>query len=140
MPRLGQGGFQASLEGVWNATTNGATLKKTVIGKPHPETYNYAERVLNKHRTQMLGGHGEGKRKVSQLKRVFMVGDNPESDIRGANEFASPTGAEWTSVLVETGVHRKGTRPAHTPKAVVVDVLGAVKWALREEGWKGSVD
>jgi ribonucleotide monophosphatase NagD (HAD superfamily) len=139
MPRLGQGGFQASLEGVWNATTNGAVLSRTVIGKPYPATYEYAERVLNKHRAQMLGGHGESKRKVSQLKRVFMIGDNPESDIRGANEFNSPAGTEWTSVLVKTGVYRAGTQPAHMPKVIVDDVLGAVKWALREEGWKGSV-
>jgi len=136
MPRLGQGGFQASLEGIWNATTGGASLQKTVIGKPFPHTYNYAEKVLNKHRTQLLGGRG----KISKLQRVFMVGDNPESDIRGANEFESPTGAEWTSILVQTGVFRRGSRPAYAPKAVVDDVLAAVKWALAEEDWHGVIE
>lgn len=140
MPRLGQGGFQASLVGVWNATTGGAALTRTVIGKPYPETYHYAERVLNKYRAHILGGHGENKRKVSQLRRVFMVGDNPESDIRGANEFDSQIGTAWTSILVKTGVYRPGTQPAYVPKVVVEDVLAAVKWALREEGWKGSVE
>lgn len=136
MPRLGQGGFQASLEGVWNATTSGAALERTVIGKPYRETYEYAERVLVKHRAHILGG-GEVKRKLAPLKRVFMVGDNPESDIRGANNFESPVGTDWTSVLVKTGVYREGTQPAYVPKVVVNDVLGAVKWALREEGWSG---
>ncbi|PQE23313.1 HAD superfamily protein [Rutstroemia sp. NJR-2017a WRK4] len=132
MPRLGQGGFQASLEGVWNATTGGAKLARTVIGKPHPATYKYAERVLNRYRAHLLGA---STKKVPHLKRVFMVGDNPESDIRGANEFESAHGAEWTSVLVETGVYRSGTVPAYKPKVVVHDVLGAVKWALEKEGW-----
>ena len=31
-----------------------------------------------------------------------MIGDNPAGDIKGANE------AGWTSILVETGVYRKG--------------------------------
>jgi HAD superfamily hydrolase (TIGR01456 family) len=137
LPRLGQGGFQASLQGIWDATTGGAKLSRTVIGKPYPHTYGYAERVLNKHRAQMLGGHGETKRHVSKLQRVFMVGDNPESDIRGANEYESPHGTEWTSVLVKTGVFRAGSQPKYMPKAIVDDVLAAVKWALKEEGWGG---
>ncbi|KAM3068439.1 hypothetical protein ACMFMG_009578 [Clarireedia jacksonii] len=132
MPRLGQGGFQASLEGVWNATTNGAKLERTVIGKPHSATYKYAERVLNRYRAHLLG---TSTKKVPHLKRVFMVGDNPESDIRGANEFESAHGTEWTSVLVKTGVYRSGTVPAYKPKAVVPDVLEAVEWALEKEGW-----
>ena len=137
MPRLGQGGFQASLQGVWDATTGGATLSRTVIGKPYPDTYKYAERVLNKHRQQMLGGNGEHKKKVIQLKRVFMVGDNPESDIRGANEFNSVQGTEWTSILVKTGVFRPDSVPTYKPKVIVDDALAAVKWALKEEGWPG---
>jgi HAD superfamily hydrolase (TIGR01456 family) len=140
MPRLGQGGFQASLQGIWDATTGGATLSRTVIGKPYPDTYKYAERVLNKHRQQMLGGNGEHTKKVSPLKRVFMVGDNPESDIRGANEYDSAHGTEWTSVLVKTGVFRSGSVPAYKPKVIVDDVLAAVKWALKEEGWNLDED
>ncbi|RAL61845.1 hypothetical protein DID88_002908 [Monilinia fructigena] len=138
MPRLGQGGFQASLEGVWNATTGGAKLERTVIGKPHSATYKYAERVLNNYRTHMLGGNGEIKRKVPHLKRVFMVGDNPESDIRGANDFESSHGTDWTSVLVKTGVYQSGTVPAYKPKVIVRDVYEAVKWALDQEGWHSA--
>ena len=140
MARLAQGGFQASLEGIWNATTNGAALNFTVIGKPHAATYEYAERVLNKHRTQILSGHGENKKRVSELERVFMVGDNPESDIQGANQFKSAHGTEWTSVLVKTGVFQDGLKPKHKPKVIVNDVLEAVKWALHQEGWKGNVE
>ncbi|KKF95492.1 Protein SCO1 mitochondrial [Ceratocystis platani] len=59
-PRLGQGAFQASLDGVWRAITGGHSLQR---GKPGDT--------------------------VDSLHNVYMVGDNPESDIRGANEFRS---------------------------------------------------
>lgn len=136
LPRLGQGGFQAALQGVWDATTNHAELKRTVIGKPHALTYEYAERVLNKHRETLLAEQGEGGgRPVKSLRRVFMVGDNPESDIRGANEYNSAQGTDWTSILVsKTGVYRAGIEPKYKPKIIVNDVLEAVKWALKEEG------
>jgi len=61
-----------------------------------------------------------------------MVGDNPESDIRGANDFKSEHGTQWTSVLVETGVFRKGITPKYKPNVVVKDVLSGVKWALEQ--------
>ena len=68
-----------------------------------------------------------------------MVGDNPESDIAGANGYASGQGTEWVSVLVRTGVWSEGRggrlEGEFEPKGVVDDVVGAVKWALRREGW-----
>ncbi|KAH8802866.1 HAD-like domain-containing protein [Xylogone sp. PMI_703] len=137
LPRLGQGGFQAAIDGIWQKVTQGATLDRTVIGKPHTETYDYAEKVLNKHRAELLGVSG---RKISPLKRVFMIGDNPESDIRGANEFNSPLNTEWTSVLVKTGVYVEGTVPTYQPKVIVDDVFAAVKWALEQEGWLGAFE
>ncbi|RDW61457.1 hypothetical protein BP5796_11349 [Coleophoma crateriformis] len=137
LPRLGQGGFQACLQGVWEATTGGAELKSTIIGKPHYETFKYGERVLNKHRAQLLG-LGDQEEAIEPLKRVFMIGDNPESDIRGANQFNSPRGTKWTSVLIKTGVYRAGTVPAYTPKVIVDDVFAAVKWSLEQEGFDTS--
>jgi HAD superfamily hydrolase (TIGR01456 family) len=134
MPRLGQGGFRSALDGVWAETTDGATLSKLVIGKPYAETYNYAERVLQAHRNSLLAGQDESS--PVTLERVFMVGDNPESDIRGANMFESPNGTKWDSILVKTGVYRDGTVPKYEPKALVDDVLSAVKWALVKQGYE----
>ncbi|KAH8662067.1 HAD-like domain-containing protein [Xylariales sp. PMI_506] len=132
LPRFGQGAFQAAIAGVWREITNGKELKRTVIGKPYRQTYRYAERVLNSHRAQVLGLKG-----IEPLSRVYMVGDNPESDIRGANEFASPDGTAWTSVLVRTGVWSpERGEPAHRPKMIVDDVAAAVDWALKQEGWR----
>ncbi len=138
LSRLGQGGFQASLEGLWRAVTyhkNHKTppeLYKTVIGKPYHETYSFAEKQLMRHRESMFG-----KEHPTKLRRVFMVGDNPESDIRGANDYNSPSGVEWTSLLTRTGVYKdqEGRRPTWEPTAIVDDVMAAVQWALKHSKW-----
>jgi ribonucleotide monophosphatase NagD (HAD superfamily) len=117
-------------------------LVRTSIGKPYGETYRFAERVLDGHRREVLRvmGHGEGEVEGEEpLRRVYMVGDNPESDIAGANGYLSGQGTEWVSVLVRTGVWSEGRggklEGEFEPRGVVDDVVGAVKWALRREGW-----
>jgi HAD superfamily hydrolase (TIGR01456 family) len=138
LPRLGQGGFREALEGVWAALTggekNGVALRKVVMGKPHKPTYEFAEKRLIAHRRQLLSP-SDGK--LGHLKRVYMVGDNPESDILGGNSYKSPHGTDWVSVLVQTGVYVKGTTPAHAPRQIVGDVYDAVRWAVSQEQWQG---
>ena len=63
-----------------------------------------------------------------------MIGDNPESDICGANSYTSRYGSEWRSILVETGVYVPGTIPAYTPFHISKDAKEAVNWALKREG------
>lgn len=131
--RLGQGGFRTAFDGVWAEVTGGATLTKTVIGKPHAETYHYAEHTLNTYRQKLLKQEGEND--MPELDRVFMVGDNPESDIRGANDFQSPHGTKWSSILVKTGVYPGHGKPKYKPTVVVEDVLQGVKWALKQQNY-----
>lgn len=156
LPRLGQGGFRESLEGVWAAVTGGekkgVKLLKTVIGKPYRDTFLFAEKKLKKLRPIILGKEAAKR----GLKKVYMVGgqcvssftesvkgkwrlmygaDNPESDIRGGNEFESPAGSEWSSILVRSGVYNGG-EPAWKPKAIVNDVWDAVGWGLKSSGWR----
>lgn len=128
LPRLGQGGFRTSFDGLWSAVTGGAHLEKTVIGKPYQPTYEFAENRLRAHRKAMFGNIGLNE----PLKKVYMVGDNTESDIRGANEYQSPHGSQWTSILVKTGVHRDGAEPSYKPSVVVDDVQEAVRWAVED--------
>jgi ribonucleotide monophosphatase NagD (HAD superfamily) len=64
------------------------------------------------------------------------VGDNPASDIAGANR----AGAPWVPVLVRTGVYQEGARleAGQEPQVVVDDVLGAVQAGLhrhRQAKW-----
>lgn len=132
-PRFGQGAFQAAVGGIWSKITGGKELRKTLYGKPFAETYRYAERVLNTHREQVLGA--DSGKTLKPLKTVYMVGDNPESDIRGANEYDSKHGTEWTSVLVKTGVWSPERGDGGIkPKMIVDDVKAAVEWALKREG------
>ncbi|KAI2085142.1 hypothetical protein LOZ36_004257 [Ophidiomyces ophidiicola] len=133
LPRLGQGGFAAALEGVWDALTGGAAagvrLQSTIIGKPHQSTYEFAEKRLVEQREKAFEGVP-----LAPLRNVYMIGDNPESDIRGANSFQSVAGAEWTSILVRTGVY-SGEEPSWPPKTIVGGVQDAVQWALKHSQW-----
>ncbi|KAF2724720.1 putative HAD superfamily hydrolase [Polychaeton citri CBS 116435] len=131
LPRLGQGGFREAFNGVWAAATHGATLDMTVIGKPHQPTYEFAETRLRAHRKALFGQVGLN----DPLRKVYMVGDNPESDIAGANGYQSPHGSKWESLLVKTGVYQDGTKPEHKPTAIVDDVQAAVEWALQDSRW-----
>ena len=135
LPRLGQGGFRKALEGVWSAATGGRAegvkLQKTIIGKPYRATYEFAERKLNLHRKDLLQDES-----AAPLKTVYFVGDNPESDIRGTNDYLSPWGSKWYSVLVKTGVFR-GQQPDRNPTHIANDVREAVNWALGRSGWEG---
>ncbi|KAL1986359.1 hypothetical protein VTN96DRAFT_6438 [Rasamsonia emersonii] len=131
LPRLGQGGFREALEGVWAATTGGPSkgvvLQKTIIGKPYEHTYAFAERQLLRNRSRMFQSDN-----LPPIRRVYMVGDNPESDIRGANSYRSKHGSDWHSILVRTGVYNGG-EPAWTPRTIVDNVLKAVEWGLKEK-------
>jgi HAD superfamily hydrolase (TIGR01456 family) len=132
LPRLGQGGFRSAFQGVWDEVTDGAELTKLVMGKPTRQTYLYSERMLQKHRAELLSALHE---EVGELKQVFMIGDNPESDIRGANDFESPHGTSWDSVLVKTGVWQEGKPLKYKPKIIVDNVQEAVKWGLKKQGY-----
>ncbi|UKZ71956.1 uncharacterized protein TrAtP1_012899 [Trichoderma atroviride] len=127
--RFGTGAFVEALKGVWAASTGGAELQFSALGKPFRHTYQYAHDRLLNHR-----GQGDKKR---PLKRVYMIGDNPESDIRGANEFAPDDGTQWISILVKTGVWKETAaqrEPRYKPAVVVDDVVEAIAWAMRNEG------
>jgi len=137
LSRLGQGGFRAAVDGLWQALTSSKDhptpeLYKRVAGKPFRETYEFAEKQLLRHRDAKFG-----KSQAPPLKRVYMVGDNPESDIRGANSYKSRYGVEWISLLTRTGVYkdRDGRRPTWEPRAIVDDVKAAVQYALKDSDW-----
>ncbi|KAL5114244.1 hypothetical protein ACEQ8H_007896 [Pleosporales sp. CAS-2024a] len=157
LPRLGQGGFREALEGIWAALTGGPAkgveLHKIVMGKPYKPTYEFAEKRLIQHRQDLTRLDSS---KLGHLKRVYMVGDNPASDIAGGNNYTSPYGTDWASILVQTGVFVKGTTPAHQPRQIVStsllassrsrakltgywqqvgDVWDAVSWAVAQEKW-----
>ena len=97
-------------------------LKVTWFGKPIDTTYKYAEIQIQDLAVQQ--GH-------DTVHRIYAVGDNPESDIAGANN----AGSHWTSIMVRTGMF---TGPEENdlkhPADVVVDDVGdALKWIFQQE-------
>ena len=66
------------------------------------------------------------------LKKVFMVGDSPTTDIRGANGFLSPQGTTWDSILVKTGIWDGKSNIMYAPTAAVEGIKEAVEYALED--------
>ncbi|EXJ61204.1 uncharacterized protein A1O5_11996 [Cladophialophora psammophila CBS 110553] len=132
--RIGMGALRASLEAMFKAIT-GKELKTIAFGKPQVGTFQFATRLLRQWRKDT---HGIDR----PPETVYFVGDTPESDIRGTNEFdeSGDSEARWYSILVRTGVFREGTRPMYLPKMTVDNVLEAVKHGMKREFDKAIKD
>ncbi|RNF25906.1 HAD-superfamily subfamily IIA hydrolase [Trypanosoma conorhini] len=92
LPRLGQGAFREMLSAVFESVT-GHGLQVTTFGKPRAIAYAFAER-----RMEEVSARLGWDPKV--LRAIFMVGDNIDTDIVGANA----RGGRWTSVHVLSGI------------------------------------
>jgi HAD superfamily hydrolase (TIGR01456 family) len=125
LTRLGMGALRLSLEAMFKAVT-GKELNTTAFGKPQIGTFQFATRLLQQWRRDT---HGID----APPDTVYFVGDTPESDIRGTNEFNSKSENTWYSILVRTGVFQEGTKPKFTPKATVDTVLDAVNHGMQRE-------
>lgn len=120
-PRMSQGTFRIGFEAMYKAVT-GADLERVVYGKPELATYKYADEVITSWMEQL---HGEEK----LPENIYMVGDNPASDIVGGNMYG------WNTCLVRTGVFQGGDNDENNPAnfGVFPNVLEAVKTALRKQ-------
>ena len=127
LTRIGMGALRASLEAMFKAVT-GKELQTTAFGKPQIGTFQFATRLLQQWRKETHGIN-------SPPDTVYFVGDTPESDVRGTNEYNESPLSEntWYSILVQTGVFQKGTKPRFQPKATVDTVLDAVEHGMRRE-------
>ena len=125
--RLGMGALRTSLEAIYEGIT-GKKLVSTAFGKPQLGTFQFATRLLQQWRKDT---HGINK----PPETVYFVGDTPDSDIRGTNEYNESDLSEndWYSILVRTGVFQEGTKPRFIPRATVDTVLDAVKHGIKRE-------
>ncbi|CAC9546773.1 conserved hypothetical protein [Leishmania infantum JPCM5] len=94
LPRLGQGAFREMLASVYESVT-GQGMQLQQYGKPRAIAYAFAEKRLREV-SAALGWD------PNQFRSIFMIGDNIESDIVGANA----AGGLWTSVHVLSGIGR----------------------------------
>ncbi|CAH0474531.1 unnamed protein product [Peronospora belbahrii] len=102
LPRYGAGAFHAVLEDLFTRTT-GHMLKKTLFGKPQRTSFTFAETLIDAQH--------------DNVERIYMIGDNPKTDIHGANE----AGGRWKSVLTLTGMHNGPNNHEEHPAYKVVD-------------------
>ncbi|KAI1979855.1 hypothetical protein LOZ55_001758 [Ophidiomyces ophidiicola] len=125
--RIGMGALRASVEALFKAVA-GKELRTIAFGKPQLGTFQFATRLLQQWRKET---HGID----SPPATVYFVGDTPESDIRGTNEYNESDISEnlWYSILVKTGVFQEGTVPRFPPKKICEDVLAAVKFGMKRE-------
>ncbi|RFU32174.1 hypothetical protein B7463_g4184, partial [Scytalidium lignicola] len=120
-PRMSQGTFRIALEAIYKSITD-HELERVVYGKPELATYKYADEVL----TSWMGElHGEDR----LPENIYMVGDNPQSDIVGGNMYG------WNTCLVKTGVYQGEGNDKQNPAnyGVFTNVLEAVSTALKKE-------
>lgn len=123
--RIGMGALRKSVEAMFEAVT-GKPLQTTAFGKPQIGTFEFATRLLQTWRRET---HGID----APLSTVYFVGDTPESDIRGTNDFNKTVDETWYSILVKTGVYRAGTEPKYKPMVTVDNVLQAVQHGMERE-------
>ena len=125
--RLGMGALRMNIECLFKGIT-GKDLVSTAFGKPQIGTFQFATRLLQQWRRDTCGID-------RPPETVYFVGDTPESDIRGTNEYNESDVSEntWYSILVRTGVFREGSKPRFTPEVTVDSVLDAVKHGIERE-------
>lgn len=59
-----------------------------------------------------------------------MIGDNPDTDIKGANN----AGDHWVSVMVKSGIFQGENHDVYPAKHVVEDIEAAVELIFKLEG------
>ncbi|KAI9735433.1 MAG: hypothetical protein M1818_006439 [Claussenomyces sp. TS43310] len=123
--RLGMGALRKIIETLFQELT-GKELETIAFGKPQIGTFEFATRLLQQWRK-------DEHHINAPPDTVYFVGDTPESDIRGTNQFNEKSKNDWYSILVETGVYQPGTEPAHKPRITVPTVLDAVKHGIHRE-------
>ncbi|KAJ5110828.1 hypothetical protein N7532_001363 [Penicillium argentinense] len=123
--RIGMGALRTSVEALYKELT-GKELTTVAFGKPQLGTFGFATRLLREWRKETYGID-------EPPATVYFVGDTPESDIRGTNEYNQISDTDWFSILVKTGVYQDDKTPRFAPMEVCEDVLEAVKFAVRRE-------
>ncbi|XP_065869737.1 mitochondrial hydrolase YKR070W-like isoform X2 [Euphorbia lathyris] len=130
--RLGMGAFRMALESIFNRIHHDA-LKYTTFGKPNPPVFQNAEAVLNQLQLfcQTEANLKEcGNPGSFPLNTLYMIGDNPSVDVKGAQQ----AGNSWFSILTRTGVFRGEHNDAEFPADMVVNTVEeAVEYILQRE-------
>ncbi|XP_057731774.1 uncharacterized protein YKR070W [Arachis stenosperma] len=128
--RLGMGAFRIALESIFNSI-HSQPLDYTSFGKPNPSVFQNAEIVLRQLVPLVYNDvPAKNHNNAQHFKTLYMIGDNPAVDIRGARQ----TGHPWFSILTRTGVFKGKENHHKFPADLVVDsVEEAVDYILTKE-------
>ncbi|CAI9296049.1 unnamed protein product [Lactuca saligna] len=124
--RLGMGAFRIALESIFNRIHH-KPLEYTSFGKPNPEVFKNAESILK----QLLNeDHKDIINNSHHFETLYMIGDNPSVDVKGARQAGHP----WFSILTRTGVFRGKENHTDYPADRVIDTVEeAVEYILQRE-------
>ncbi|KAK3023910.1 hypothetical protein RJ639_043453 [Escallonia herrerae] len=115
--RLGLGAFRTALESIFNRIHH-CPLEYTTFGKPNPFVFRNAESILLKLQPHSFRGDlimEAGNMTSHSFQTLYMIGDNPSVDIKGARQAGPP----WFSILTRTGVFRGKENHAEFPADLV---------------------
>ncbi|KAE8673704.1 Kinase superfamily protein isoform 1 [Hibiscus syriacus] len=122
--RFGMGAFRIALESLFNSIHTEA-LKYTYFGKPNPVAFKNAEVVLTQ-LASFLYCENHGNSGSHDFQTLYMIGDNPEVDIKGARKAGNP----WFPILTRTGVF-KGDHDSNHPEFPANLVVDTVDFIMR---------
>jgi len=139
-PRFAQGAFKTALKALYIQKLRMLRVPEEAIdekvgasfqqwGKPTAATFRFIENRLDELATP--------DKKNATVKRYYMVGDNPTSDIEGcrrANIVHRDSNVSWQGVLVRTGVYKEGDE-VNGAVTVQDSINEAVEWILEHEGF-----
>ncbi|RKO95745.1 HAD-superfamily subfamily IIA hydrolase, partial [Caulochytrium protostelioides] len=135
--RFAHGAFRRVLEYLWRELGAGDTGNSTEAdrravpplalikyGKPERPAYVFADAALRAWAARL---HLSGPPSPEAV--VYAIGDNPHSDIAGANAWG------WHGILVETGVYERGVSPeTHGAQHVAADAGEAIDYIFARHG------
>ncbi|XP_011027034.1 PREDICTED: uncharacterized protein YKR070W-like isoform X2 [Populus euphratica] len=129
--RLGMGAFRIALESVFNRIHYNP-LEYVCFGKPDPFVFKNAEAMLKQLQPSYHSDNFKepGDFGLQSFKTLYMIGDNPSVDVKGAQQAGHP----WFSILTRTGVFRGKRNHAEFPADLVIDTVEeAVDYILGRE-------
>ncbi|KRX00688.1 HAD-like domain [Pseudocohnilembus persalinus] len=135
VPRLLMGGFTEVLQAIFKKLYD-FELEIIFYGKPQTKVFKFMEEYVmsqeyidaRHHHRKTLQQNNTLQERI-ELSNKYMIGDNPQSDIQGANNTPG-----WISILVKTGVyHGQDNDPVNPAKYVVSDFKEAVKLICKLE-------
>ena len=128
VPRLAAGAFTVALRALWRTLHNGDEIDVIQYGKPQRKQFDFARRQLARWSSSNMNlSDADADVYSNNFNTIFMVGDNPLSDIQGANGAGIP----WKSILVRTGVFRGNNDTTHPAKVVKETVKEAVDLSIQ---------